>query len=154
MREGLHLLGQTVGMQEPDRLHERGMQGTPALLEDAPVGDLVGQRVLERVLEIREEVGLVQELRGLSGCPARTADTSWWGLRRAGRGRIVGEPEPSAGLVAPSTRVSLPGQRRRLVFSNPSMGVRASQDRALPWEQAITAVFAETKEEGTKLSSR
>jgi hypothetical protein len=28
------------------------------------------------------------------------------------------------------------------------MGVRASQDRALPWEQAITAVFAETKEEG------
>ena len=41
------------------------MQGTPAILEEAPVGDLLGQGVLERVLEFREQRGLVKELGGL-----------------------------------------------------------------------------------------
>ena len=38
------------------------MERAPALLEHAAVGDLVGERVLEGVLEIREEARLVQEL--------------------------------------------------------------------------------------------
>ena len=41
------------------------MQHAPALLEQAPVGDLVGERVLEGVLEIREQARLVEELRPL-----------------------------------------------------------------------------------------
>ena len=39
-----------------------GVERPPTVLEQAPVGDLVGERVLERVLEIREEARLVEEL--------------------------------------------------------------------------------------------
>ena len=42
-----------------------GVQRAPAVLEQAPVRDLVGERVLERVLELGEEPGLVEELGGL-----------------------------------------------------------------------------------------
>jgi len=37
----------------------------PAVLEQAPVRDFVGQCVLERVLEVGKQAGLVQELRRL-----------------------------------------------------------------------------------------
>ena len=45
----------------------RRVEGAPPVLEQAAVGDLVGQRVLEGVLEVRDEPGLVQELGGLQG---------------------------------------------------------------------------------------
>jgi hypothetical protein len=38
------------------------------VLEQAPVGHLVGQRVLEGVLQVREELGLVEGLRLLQMC--------------------------------------------------------------------------------------
>ena len=41
------------------------MERAPAPLKHACVGDLVGERVLERVLEIGKEARLVQELGGL-----------------------------------------------------------------------------------------
>ena len=41
------------------------MECAPAVLEHAPVGDLVGEGVLEGVLKIREEARLVKELGGL-----------------------------------------------------------------------------------------
>jgi len=37
------------------------MQGATALLEQAAVRYLVGERVLERILQLREQAGLVQE---------------------------------------------------------------------------------------------
>jgi hypothetical protein len=61
----LHVLGQAVGVQCLDGLHNLPMYGTPPLVEQAAVGDLVRERVLEGVFEIGEQRRLVQELRGL-----------------------------------------------------------------------------------------
>ena len=58
----LDLLAQPIAVQRFDRLHDPGMERAPAVLQHAAVRDLVGQRVLEGVLEIREEARLVQEL--------------------------------------------------------------------------------------------
>ena len=48
-----------------DRLDDPGVQRAPPLLEQAAVGHLVGQRVLEGVLEVGEQARLVEELGGL-----------------------------------------------------------------------------------------
>ena len=52
-------------MEPLDRLHDPRVQRAPALSQEASVRDLVHERVLEGVLEIRIEAGLVQELGGL-----------------------------------------------------------------------------------------
>ena len=49
------------------------VQGAPPLLEQAAVGDLVRERVLEGVLEVGEQARLVEELRGLQVRRARGA---------------------------------------------------------------------------------
>ena len=48
-----------------DGVDNPGVQGSPPLLEQAAVGHLVGQGVLEGVCELREEAGFVEELGGL-----------------------------------------------------------------------------------------
>jgi hypothetical protein len=63
--EPFDLFCEPVRVQTFDGLQDPAMQGAPALLEEAAVGDLVGEAVLEGVGEIREETGLVQELGGL-----------------------------------------------------------------------------------------
>ena len=40
-------------------------ESAPPLLNEAPISDVVSQRVLERVLEVREEPRLIEELGGL-----------------------------------------------------------------------------------------
>ena len=67
VREPLDLLGQALGVERLDGLDDPGVQRAPALLEQAAVGDLVGERVLEGVLEIREQARLVEELRRPGG---------------------------------------------------------------------------------------
>jgi len=42
-----------------------GVQGLPTLLDKPAIGHLVGEGVLERVLEVGEEARLVKELGGL-----------------------------------------------------------------------------------------
>ena len=59
------VLGQPVRIGPLDGLHDSDVEGAPPVLEQAAVGHFVGQRVLEGVLDIREDPGLVQELRGL-----------------------------------------------------------------------------------------
>ena len=61
----LDLLGEALGREPLDGLDDAGVQGAPPLLEQALVGHLVGERVLERVLEVGEEARLVEELGGL-----------------------------------------------------------------------------------------
>jgi hypothetical protein len=61
----LDVLAQPVGVQALDRLDDARVERPPAVTEEGAVGDLVGQRVLEGVLERREQRGLVEELRGL-----------------------------------------------------------------------------------------
>ena len=71
VREPLDVLGEPVGVEPLDGLDDPGVEGAPPLLEQAAVGDLVGEGVLERVLEVGEEARLVEELGGLEvGEPA------------------------------------------------------------------------------------
>ena len=65
MRQPLDLLGQPVGIEPLDRRRDPTVKLAPTPLEEAPVGDLVREGVLEGVLEVGEEPGLVEELRGL-----------------------------------------------------------------------------------------
>ena len=65
-----------------------GVQGTPPLLQETPVGDLLGEGVLEGVCELGEETCLVEELGGLQVGEAtaeRLLGTSAMAWRR-GRG--------------------------------------------------------------------
>src|SRR5215831_19245165 len=65
MREDLRLLSQTTGVEPFERLDELGVQCASPVLKQSLVGHFVRERVLERVLEVREEPDLVEELRGL-----------------------------------------------------------------------------------------
>src|SRR5262249_47198675 len=59
------MLSQPVGMETLDALHDLPMEGAPSLLQEARVGDVVREGMLEGVREIREEPRLVEELSGL-----------------------------------------------------------------------------------------
>ena len=62
----LDVLGQAVWDGAPRSASTiAGVEAPPPILEQAPVGHVVGQGVLEGVLEIREEPRLVEELGGL-----------------------------------------------------------------------------------------
>jgi hypothetical protein len=59
------LAGQALGMERLEGLHNLGVQAAPPVLEQAAVGHLSGEGMLEGVGEIREEARLIQELCGL-----------------------------------------------------------------------------------------
>ena len=63
--EQLDLLRAPPAVQPLEGLHDPAVQLPTPVLEEAAVRHLMRQRVLERVLEIGEEMGLVQELGGL-----------------------------------------------------------------------------------------
>ena len=63
VRQPLHVLDEAIGVQALDGGRHRGVKIAPALPQEARVGHVVGQRVLEGVLQIREELRLVEELR-------------------------------------------------------------------------------------------
>ena len=63
--EAIDLLGQPVGVELFDRLHDPSVEGPPSVLEDTRVADLVAQGMLERVLRLGDESRLVQELASL-----------------------------------------------------------------------------------------
>ncbi len=62
MGEPLGVLAEPVPVERLDRRDDPRVELPPALLQQPAVGDLVRERVLERVLEIRIEPGLVDEL--------------------------------------------------------------------------------------------
>jgi hypothetical protein len=57
--QALDLFCQPIRVEHLDGLHNPGMEFAAALLEQAPVSDLVGEGVLEGVLEIREEARFI-----------------------------------------------------------------------------------------------
>src|SRR5262249_26573291 len=59
------MLGRPVEVEFLNDLHDADVQLASPSLEQARIGDLVRQRVLEGVFDVREETGLVEELRGL-----------------------------------------------------------------------------------------
>ena len=73
MRELLDVLAETVGVQVLDGADDGPVQRLPALAQEPAVGDVVRQRVLERVLELGKQSRLVQELTGLEASEAAAA---------------------------------------------------------------------------------
>ncbi len=67
VRQPLRMFTQPVHIEPLDRAHDLGVKLAAPVLEQAPVGHLVRERVLEGVLQVREELGLVEELRPRPG---------------------------------------------------------------------------------------
>ena len=65
MGELLDVLREASRIEVLDGFDDPGMEGAPPLLKQAAVCHLVGQRMLERVFEVREKPRLVEELRRL-----------------------------------------------------------------------------------------
>jgi hypothetical protein len=65
MRQLLVMLGKPVSVQLLYRLDDPRMHRAAPLLDEAGVGDLMGQGVLEGVLGFGKEPCLVEELRAL-----------------------------------------------------------------------------------------
>jgi hypothetical protein len=65
MGQALDVLGQPARVEPFDGPDDPGVERLASLLEQRAVGDLIGERMLEGVLEIREEARLVEELRSL-----------------------------------------------------------------------------------------
>src|SRR5215813_4810440 len=65
MRQAFDLFFEPLRVQRLDRRDDASVQSTPPVLQDAPVGHLVRERMLEGVFEVREDARLVQELGGL-----------------------------------------------------------------------------------------
>ena len=63
--EPLDLLVEAARVEPLHRLEDVRVEVAAALVEERPVRDLVGQRVLEGVLDLGEEARLVEELAGL-----------------------------------------------------------------------------------------
>src|SRR5215467_4629187 len=63
--ETLHVFGQTFRIKRFNGIDDPRMEDAPALREQAPVRNLLRERVFESVLEIREELRLVEKFRGL-----------------------------------------------------------------------------------------
>src|SRR5215475_14211588 len=65
MGQPCHLLGQPVGIEPFAGCDDAGVQGMAPLQQETTVGHLVGEGVLEGVVELGEEAGFVEELSGL-----------------------------------------------------------------------------------------
>ena len=172
MGQPLDLLGEPVGREPLDRLDDAGVEGAPPVLEQAPVGHLVRQRVLERVLEVRKEPRLVEELGGLEvgeaaaerllrhvgdgleqrerhvladdgGRPAAAACPR----ARAGRCGRPGSPGPSPGSAA--SAMPSPAGRRHARPPGPSVSTSvrtlSSRKKGLPSVRSISRRLSGSK---------
>src|SRR5581483_7379194 len=80
MCELFDVLGQTVWRKPLDRIDDTAVQSATATAEQAAVGHVMGDGVLEGVLEIREQLRLVQELSSLEPTDL-TAQHVLWDVR-------------------------------------------------------------------------
>src|SRR5262249_8733343 len=83
MGQPLRLLGDALARVPLDGLGDTGVQGALAVVEQTLVGHLMRERVLERVLKVRKELDLVEELCGLQASKLGEHLV----LRRAGDGK-------------------------------------------------------------------
>src|SRR4030095_4942734 len=65
MRQLLIVVGEPIGVKLLDRLRDRAMEVAPALHEQALIGDVLDDRVLENVGRLRQEPKLVHDLQRL-----------------------------------------------------------------------------------------
>ena len=59
MRQAFDLLREPLRVQRLDRLNDASVQPSPPVLQDASVGHLVRERMLEGVFEVRKDARLV-----------------------------------------------------------------------------------------------
>ena len=72
MGEPLDLSTEAISVERLDRINDSRVKFTPMLLQQSSVCDLVRERVLERVVDVRDQPRLVQELAFLKPVEART----------------------------------------------------------------------------------
>src|SRR5262249_13484856 len=65
MGQPLGLLGDPLAREALDGLGDAGVQCTLPVLKQSVAGDLLWERVLEGVLEVRKKADLIVELRGM-----------------------------------------------------------------------------------------
>src|SRR5712691_2471055 len=69
-RQAFDLRGHLIPGERFEGRDDPGMERSPPLLEQTPVGHLMGEGVLEGVLALRKEPRLIEELSGLEMCEA------------------------------------------------------------------------------------
>ena len=57
--QSFRTFGQSVRIESFNGLHDPGVKGAPSLMEQAAIGNLTGEGVLEGVLKIRKKACLV-----------------------------------------------------------------------------------------------
>jgi hypothetical protein len=75
--EPLDLLVEAIPVERLDRRDDPRVKLAPALLQQATVCHVVRERVLERVLEVRKQTGLVEELGRLESVESATERLVW-----------------------------------------------------------------------------
>src|SRR5262249_55294155 len=65
MGKELHLLSQPIGVELLNGGNDPGVKRAPSVLQECAVSERVRERVLKRVLHVREEAGLVEKFSGL-----------------------------------------------------------------------------------------
>jgi hypothetical protein len=65
MCQAFNVFGQPLSLDHLKRLDDPGMERTSAFLEEAAIGDLVGQGMLEGEFALGEEPRLIEKLGGL-----------------------------------------------------------------------------------------
>jgi len=65
VRQALHLLGHPLGYQRLQGLDHARVQHPPPLLQEAAIGHLMRQGVLEGVFLLGEQAGLIEKLGSL-----------------------------------------------------------------------------------------
>ena len=159
MGEPLDLLAQAIPVERLDRVDDPRVKRAAALLEQTAVRDLVRERVLEGVLEIRIEPRLVEELGGLQVVESATErlvrqlgdrlqqrerhvladdggdlEQALVLRRRAGRCAPPASPGPWAGPGSPGPAASADTGRARpsSAFVSTSVRTRLLQEERVP----------------------
>ena len=100
VRQAFDLLGHPVGGERLDGLDQARVQPPPPLQQQAAVGHLVGQGMLEGVFRLREQARLIQKLRRLQVRQAAVQRPS--GTSAMARSSAKGTSVPSTAAVCNS----------------------------------------------------
>jgi hypothetical protein len=65
IRQPFDLLGQAISIEGPEHVDDPAVERPSPLLEETPIGHLVGEGVFKGVDEFGEEARFIEELRGL-----------------------------------------------------------------------------------------
>jgi hypothetical protein len=63
--EAFDVFAAPLGIERFQRLHDPSVEATTPVVREIPVGDLLGEGMLERVLDPGKEARLIEELSGL-----------------------------------------------------------------------------------------